>query len=129
MPDRCRDRSLRSGRTSVRTPGHGSVHSIQSVEGRRLVALRKRRVVEKRRHRVLHAIVGAVEILVVETRERCSTVSRIVLLGIVPVLLHTPPTAAPFSMITTRLPDFAAWMAALCPPGPEPITIKSYACL
>jgi hypothetical protein len=26
---------------------------------------------------------------------------------------------------STRLPDFAAWMAARCPAGPEPIAISS----
>src|SRR5258708_34017220 len=52
-----------------------------------------------------------------------------VLLGIVPVFVHTPPTPTPFSTMATRLPDFAAWIAARWPPGPEPITTKSYACI
>src|SRR5271163_1231118 len=52
-----------------------------------------------------------------------------VLLGIVPILMHTPPTASCFSTMATRLPALAPWMAARCPPGPEPITIKSNGCI
>src|SRR5580692_9754464 len=52
-----------------------------------------------------------------------------VLLGIVPVLIDTPPIAACFSTTATRFPAFAPWMAARCPPGPEPTTIKSYGCI
>src|SRR6266852_3329674 len=52
-----------------------------------------------------------------------------VLLGIVPVLMHAPPTMVCFSTTATRFPDFAAWMAARCPPGPEPITTRSYVCI
>src|ERR1700722_4951280 len=52
-----------------------------------------------------------------------------VLLGIVPVLMHTPPTAACFSTIATRFPAFAPWMAARWPPGPDPTTIRSYGCI
>src|SRR5215475_13150108 len=48
-----------------------------------------------------------------------------VLLGIVPVLKHTPPTMVCFSTTATAFPIFAAWMAARCPPGPEPITTRS----
>src|SRR3981189_1647448 len=52
-----------------------------------------------------------------------------VLLGMVPMLMHTPPTDISFSMTPTRFPALAPWMAARCPPGPEPITIKSYGCM
>src|SRR5580704_387203 len=52
-----------------------------------------------------------------------------VLLGIVPVLMHTPPTAVCFSTNATRFPALTAWMAARCPPGPEPMTISSYGCI
>src|ERR1700724_3295125 len=52
-----------------------------------------------------------------------------VLLGMVPVLMHTPPTALCFSTNATRFPAFTAWIAARCPPGPEPITISSYGCI
>src|ERR1700675_3467378 len=52
-----------------------------------------------------------------------------VLLGIVPVLMHTPPIAACFSTTATRFPAFAPWMAARWPPGPEPMTIRSYGCI
>src|SRR4029077_17691560 len=52
-----------------------------------------------------------------------------VLLGIVPVLMHTPPMAACFSTTATRFPAFAPWMAARWPPGPEPTTIRSYGCI
>src|ERR1700675_4335986 len=52
-----------------------------------------------------------------------------VLLGIVPVLMHTPPMAACFSTTATRFPAFAPWMAARWPPGPEPMTIRSYGCI
>src|SRR5438874_9348317 len=43
----------------------------------------------------------------------------------VPVLMQHPPSVATFSIRATRLPSFAPWMAALCPAGPEPITIIS----
>src|ERR1700687_779736 len=49
-----------------------------------------------------------------------------VLLGIVPVLMAAPPTTSSFSMIAVRLPNFAAWIAARCPAGPEPTTMTSY---
>src|SRR5579875_679986 len=52
-----------------------------------------------------------------------------VLLGIVPLLTHTPPISCCFSIRATRLPDLAAWMAARWPAGPEPITITSYFCI
>lgn len=42
------------------------------------------------------------------------------------MLTHTPPSMLPFSTIATRLPSLAAAMAAFCPPGPEPITTRSY---
>src|SRR5271157_740714 len=61
--------------------------------------------------------------------ERCSTASRIVLLGIVPVLIHVPPTMARCSITATWRPNFAPWMAARWPAGPEPMTIKSYFCM
>jgi len=47
----------------------------------------------------------------------------------VPVFVHTPPTPTPFSIIATRLPDFAAWDSGALAAGPEPITTKSYACI
>src|SRR5713226_6680858 len=43
--------------------------------------------------------------------------------------MHTPPTVLCFSTNATRLPAFAPWMAARCPPGPEPMTIRSYDCI
>src|ERR1700690_441080 len=52
-----------------------------------------------------------------------------VLLGIVPVLMHTPPIMVCFSTTATRFPALASWMAARCPPGPEPITTRSYGCI
>src|SRR5579863_3867367 len=48
-----------------------------------------------------------------------------VLLGIVPVLTQAPPTTSRTSITATRLPDFAPWMAARCPAGPEPMTRRS----
>src|SRR3990172_8567970 len=53
------------------------------------------------------------------------TASRNVLLGMVPVLIQTPPTTARRSTTATCFPNFAAWMAARCPAGPEPITTRS----
>src|SRR4249920_246041 len=47
--------------------------------------------------------------------DRCSTASRIVLLGMVPVLMQVPPTTSRRSISATRLPDLAAWMAARWP--------------
>src|SRR5439155_21696201 len=58
--------------------------------------------------------------------ERWMTASRSVLLGIVPVLMQTPPITALRSMMATRLLSLAAWMAARCPAGPEPMTTMSY---
>src|ERR1700675_1694091 len=52
-----------------------------------------------------------------------------VLLGMVPLFAHTPPTAACFSTSATRFPALTAWIAARCPPGPEPMTIISYGCI
>src|SRR5271155_4450929 len=52
-----------------------------------------------------------------------------VLLGMVPVLMHTPPTHTACSTSATCLPDFAACIAARCPAGPEPITIISKVCM
>src|SRR5271163_3584427 len=49
-----------------------------------------------------------------------------VLLGMVPVLMHTPPTSSRLSTSATRLPRFTATTADRCPEGPEPITNKSY---
>src|ERR1700677_584954 len=51
-----------------------------------------------------------------------------VLEGMVPVLMHTPPTMDRASTTTTRLPNLAAATAARCPAGPEPITTRSYCC-
>src|ERR1022692_2188954 len=52
-----------------------------------------------------------------------------VLLGMVPVLMQHPPMASIFSTNATCLPNFAPWMAARCPAGPEPITIRSKVCM
>src|SRR5438876_6791068 len=49
-----------------------------------------------------------------------------VLLGMVPVLMAVPPTTSNFSIKAARLPNFAAWMAARWPAGPEPTTMRSY---
>src|SRR5579871_3870863 len=49
-----------------------------------------------------------------------------VLEGMVPVLMHTPPTTALDSTTTTRFFILEAATAARCPDGPEPMTIKSY---
>src|ERR1700756_277602 len=57
---------------------------------------------------------------------RYSTASRRVFDGIVPVLVHTPPSIRSRSMTATVLPSLAAAMAAFCPPGPEPMTTRSY---
>ena len=53
------------------------------------------------------------------------TASRIVFDGIVPVFTQAPPTALRFSTIATRRRSFAAWIAAFCPAGPEPMTSSS----
>ena len=45
--------------------------------------------------------------------------------GIVPVLMHTPPTMSVRSMTAARWPSFAAAMAAFWPAGPEPMTSRS----
>jgi hypothetical protein len=39
--------------------------------------------------------------------------------------MHTPPTTALHSATATRLFNLAAWIAARCPAGPEPMTNKS----
>src|SRR6266540_4994270 len=52
--------------------------------------------------------------------------SRRVLEGIVPVLMHTPPTMSVRSTTAARRPSLAAAIAAFWPPGPEPITSRSY---
>src|SRR6266850_638101 len=61
--------------------------------------------------------------------ERSITASRSVLLGMVPVLMQTPPTSCCFSHIATRLRSLAAWVAARWPPGPLPMTIRSKLCM
>src|SRR6478736_7535605 len=43
----------------------------------------------------------------------------------VPVWIETPPRRSRRSATATRLPSLAAWMAARCPPGPEPMTRRS----
>ena len=48
--------------------------------------------------------------------------------GIVPVCTHTPPTRLPFSTTSTDFFSFAACTAARRPAGPEPMTMRSYAC-
>src|ERR1700758_4864101 len=57
---------------------------------------------------------------------RYSTASRSVFDGIVPVLVQTPPSIRSCSISATDLPSLAAAMAAFCPPGPEPMTTRSY---
>src|SRR5712692_10381725 len=52
-----------------------------------------------------------------------------VLLGMVPVFMHAPPITSFFSMTAACLPSLAAWKAARCPPGPEPMTTRSYFCI
>src|SRR5580692_4095527 len=49
-----------------------------------------------------------------------------VLEGMVPVLMHTPPTTSRPSTTATRLPILEAATAALWPAGPEPIMTRSY---
>ena len=58
-------------------------------------------------------------------RAALTTASRKVLLGIVPVSTHTPPTIRRRSTTATRFPNFAAWTAALCPAGPLPMHTRS----
>ena len=53
------------------------------------------------------------------------TASRSVLLGIVPVSMHTPPTIRRFSTTAARFPSFAACTAARCPAGPLPMATRS----
>src|ERR1700682_6790193 len=60
---------------------------------------------------------------------RYTTASRSVLDGIVPVLMQTPPSIRPRSTTATVLPSLAAAIAAFCPPGPEPMTTRSYSCI
>jgi hypothetical protein len=60
---------------------------------------------------------------------RYTTASRSVFEGMVPVLTHTPPSMSPRSMTATLLPSLAAAMAAFCPPGPDPMTTRSYSCM
>src|SRR5207237_580833 len=40
--------------------------------------------------------------------------------------LAVPLTTSNFSIKAARLPNFAAWMAARWPAGPEPTTMRSY---
>src|SRR4051794_1683032 len=54
-----------------------------------------------------------------------STAWRSVFDGIVPVWIETPPTRLRRSATATWRPSLAAWMAARCPPGPDPITRRS----
>ena len=58
-------------------------------------------------------------------RFRLITASRKVLDGSVPRCTVTPPTPRFRSMSATRLPSFAAWIAADWPAGPLPITTRS----
>src|SRR3954469_5588171 len=44
----------------------------------------------------------------------------------VPVFTQTPPSIRPRSTTATVLPSFAAAIAAFWPPGPEPMTTRSY---
>src|ERR1700752_1757004 len=46
--------------------------------------------------------------------------------GMVPVLTHTPPSIPLRSISATFLPSLAEATAAFCPPGPEPMTTRSY---
>ena len=72
----------------------------------------------------LDPVAGAVELTLAKP-VRYSTASRRVLDGIVPVFTQTPPIIPRRSTTHTRLPSFAAAMAAFCPPGPDPITSRS----
>ena len=56
---------------------------------------------------------------------RKSTASRSVLLGMVPVFVHTPPTVSSRSTTATRFPSLDAAIAAFWPPGPDPMTSRS----
>ena len=47
------------------------------------------------------------------------------LIGIVPELVHTPPTTCRHSTTATRRLSLADWIAAFCPAGPDPITRMS----
>src|ERR1035437_4695430 len=49
--------------------------------------------------------------------ERCITASRMVLLGMVPVLTQAPPTISRCSITATRRPHLDPWMAARWPGG------------
>src|SRR6516225_3966050 len=55
--------------------------------------------------------------------------SRKVLLGMVPVCTQTPPMVRLRSMTATFLRSLAAQIAAFCPAGPLPTTIRSYTLL
>src|SRR4051794_26188092 len=46
--------------------------------------------------------------------------------GMVPVLMHTPPTTARDSTTATRFFILEAATAARCPDGPDPMTTRSY---
>src|SRR5260221_13851702 len=59
-------------------------------------------------------------------RER--TASPNVFDGMVPVLMHTPPTASRRSQMPAVFPSFAAWIAARWPAGPVPRTNRSNFC-
>src|SRR5580698_3270691 len=54
------------------------------------------------------------------------TASRMVLEGMVPVLMQTPPTTERASTTATRFFILEAATAARWPEGPDPMTIRSY---
>src|SRR5687767_7035898 len=58
--------------------------------------------------------------------EKYSAVSRNVLEGTVPVFIPAPPGLGARSTTTTLFPKYAACAAPFSPPGPQPITTRSY---
>src|SRR5258708_6347577 len=64
----------------------------------------------------------------VAERTSCATLAALssALLGTHPVHVQSPPTRC-FSIRATRAPTVAANLAAVSPPEPAPITIRSYA--
>ena len=57
--------------------------------------------------------------------EKVTTASRRVLLGMVPVSMHAPPTERRFSTTAARRPSFEACTAARWPAGPLPMQTRS----
>ncbi len=101
----------------------------------RLAADGERVRIEKRRFAMDEGDVVAAELLLddldlaayhgFDSGEELFGRGRIVLLGMVPVSMHTPPTQRRFSITAARRPSLAAWTAARCPAGPLPIETRS----